>query len=101
MKWPARLLTDIAAECSHRQACFAAENGKAQRKITPHRVKLGLAFLYWAGQGKSLDAAREIVANRRGLKAPYSAGYVKQIARDFSITFPDFDPGKTLNLPLE
>lgn len=91
MKYPERLIGDVAGHCSH-IAC---------RRITEHRVKLALAFKYWAEQGKTMFEARAIIAERRGLSEPYSSGYARSIARDFGLTFSDYEPGNPLNLPLE
>jgi len=81
--WPDRLLSDIAAHCSHL-------NGG---KITVHTVKLGLTLRYRAHCGMSLDEVVEILG--------YSRAYGRRIASLFGVEFADFTPANPLNLPLE
>jgi hypothetical protein len=91
MKYPERLISDVAGHASH----------IAMRRITEHRVLLALGFKFRAEKGMSLTEARADIARQRGLLAPYSPGYARSIARDFGLAFPDYAPANPLNLPLE
>ena len=83
MKWPERLLTDIAAECSHR----------AERTITVHMVMLGLSLQWRAERGMTLaECVDDLDFTRR---------YGRAICQLFGLSFPDFQPRTPLNLPLE
>lgn len=87
MKWPSRLLTDIAAEGTYLRAL------RSRSKITVRIVKLGLSLRYRADQGQTLtQAVDELGFTRR---------YGRAVCQLFNITFPDFAPRNPDNLPLE
>jgi hypothetical protein len=83
MRWPNRLLTDIAAECSHH----------AGRKVTPRMVKLGLSLRYRSDKGASLDEAVAALG--------FTRRYGRAVCQLFGLSFRDFTPRNPNNLPLE
>lgn len=83
MKWPERLIGDIAAHCSHLSG----------RKVTEHTVLLAIGFKARSDKGQTLNE----VVNELG----FTRRYGRAICQLFAISFADFTPRNPNNLPLE